>query len=105
MAFIRPQGTVSWEASPSEDVVAYKLYQSVDGSFDYVITPSVNLGLALSAQLPVEGLPPIASGTTVTYAATSVDGAGNESDFIATEAVLIDVEPPLPPASITFVRF
>ena len=106
MALIKPQGSLTWTPSPSEDTVSYKLYQSLDGSgFDYALTPSANVGLVTTINLPVAGLPAIPSGTEVRFAVTAVDSAGNESDFAPSEAVLIDVEAPQPPTDVVFSRF
>ena len=110
MALIKPQGSLTWTPSPSEDTVSYKLYQSIrptlDGSgFDYANTPSVDVGLVTTINLPVPGLPAIPSGTEVRFAVTAVDAAGNESDFAPSEAVLIDVEAPNPPTDVVFSRF
>lgn len=100
MARIKPQGSLSWPASESADVVAYCVYQGADGNPPTYDSPFVVVGNVLSVALPVEGLPPVEG--TVIFGVSAIDAAANESDIRPAEAILIDVTPPLPPAEVVY---
>lgn len=100
MARIRPQGSISWTASPSADVDHYRVYQGEDGNPPTYDSPFVELGNVTSAQLPIAGLPAVEG--SVIFGITAFDKAGNESDIQIAEAILIDVTLPLPPTDIVY---
>lgn len=102
MALIKPQGSLSWTASPSTDVVSYELYQGEQGQAPTYDSPHVDVGNVTSATLPVEGLPMVEG--TVIFAVAAVDAAGNKSDLAPVAPVLIDVTPPLPPIDPVYSR-
>lgn len=95
MALIKPQGTLSWTASASDDVVSYMIYQGADGNPPTYDSPHVNVGNVTTIQLPVEGLPMVEG--SVVFAVAAVDSVGNLSDLAPAAPVLIDVSAPLPP--------
>ena len=100
MARIRPQGSVSWAASPSADVDHYRVYQGADGNPPTYDSPFAELGNVTTAQLPIAGLPAVEG--SVIFGITAFDATGNESDIQIAEAILIDVTPPLPPTDIVY---
>lgn len=102
MALIRQQGILKWQPSDSADVVSYRIYQNAD---DPALEPTYNspfvdVGMAMEAQLPIDGLPPVEG--EVVFAVAAVDGAGNVSDLTIGEPVLIDVTPPSAPTGLVY---
>ncbi len=95
MALIKPQGSLSWTASTSEDVVSYLVYQGEAGNSPTYESPHVDVGNVTTVQLPLTGLP--AGEGPVVFAIAAVDRVGNISDLADVEPVLIDVTPPSPP--------
>lgn len=100
MALIRPQGSLSWTASTSTDVVSYVVYQSVDSNPPTYTSPSANVGNVLTVQLPIAGLPAVEG--EVLFGVASVDSVGNISDIATVVPVLIDVTPPAPPTDVVY---
>ena len=73
---------LAWTASPSSGVTGYNLYRSTVSGNDYVqINTTLIAGLSY-----VDGT--VADGTTYYYVLTSVDAAGNESDY-STEVKMV----------------
>lgn len=99
MALIRPQGSLSWSASTSADVVGYVVYQAVGEAPTYE-SPSVDVGNVTRVTLPLAGLPAVEG--QVVFGVVSKDGVGNLSDITVTAPVLIDVTPPVAPAEIVY---
>ncbi len=74
-----------WKASPSPQVVGYKLYWSAEGGVDYD-SACVRLGNVTEIMLPddVEGLAGING--PIEFGIAAVDEVGNESDLITLKA-------------------
>lgn len=100
MARIRPQGSLSWTASESADVLHYRVYQGADGNPPTYDSPFVDIENVTTAQLPIAGLP--AAEGSVIFGITAFDATGNESDIQIAAAILIDVTPPAPPTGIIY---
>lgn len=100
MARIKPQGSLSWTASPSADLDHYRVYQSADGNPPTYDSPFADVGNVATVRLPIDGLPAVEG--EVKYAVSAFDGAGNESDLTPAIAVLVDVTAPLPPTDLAY---
>ena len=72
---------LSWNKSPSPQVIGYKLYWSDDGKVDYD-SPSEALGNVTEVLLPdgLEGFSPVNG--PVAFGITAMDELGNESDMV-----------------------
>jgi len=100
MSYIKPQGSLSWLPSPSEDVVSYRVYQGTPDAPPTYESPSADVGNAVTVQLPIEGLPAVEG--MVVFAVGAVDKAGNISDLTAAAPVLIDVTAPAPVTEVVY---
>ncbi len=100
MSYIKPQGSLSWLPSPSEDVVSYRVYQGTPDAPPTYESPSADVGNVVTVQLPIEGLPAVEG--QVVFATGAVDRAGNISDLVASEPVLIDVTAPAPVTEVVY---
>jgi len=100
MSYIKPQGSLSWLPSPSEDVVSYRVYQGTPDAPPTYESPSADVGNAVTVQLPIEGLPAVEG--QVIFAVGAVDRAGNIADLVASEPVLIDVTAPAPVTEVVY---
>jgi Fibronectin type III domain len=89
---------LAWIASPSTNVVGYKIYYSTSTG---VYTATRAFGNVLTCR--IEGL---AMGTTYYFAATAVDALGVESAFSneTSYAVPSLPAPPLPPGTLSIVK-
>lgn len=105
------------EPSDSEDVVGYKLYAAAntdpphefgdaDVGIDIGMPPErevepgvVRLVVNLDAVPEVVAL----GEGKYDFAITAVDDVGNESDYVKAEPVELDLTPPAPPKSVSFI--
>lgn len=90
--------TLSFPASPSADVVGYKLYMEPSPAEVTHNSPSYDLGnnttIALNSLLvDVDG--------TYNLGVVSIDDVGNESDFSLLSDIPLDFVPPQPPGILT----
>lgn len=100
MALIRPQGSLSWPASTSEDVVGYRVYQTFGADPLTYESPNVDVGLVLTVGLPIPGLP--AGEGQVVYGVAAQDSIGNLSDITVAQPFLVDITPPAAPAELVY---
>lgn len=94
-----PAGSLTWEPSASQDVTGYLVYFKADAEPTYD-SPSVNIGMRTTLDLPLEGQTPIEG--NFCYGISAYDVKGNESDIIPVQ-VLLDTVPPDPPGKVTFI--
>ena len=99
MALIRPQGSLMWPASTSEDVVSYVVFQEVGGDPTYN-SPNADVGNVNLVALPIAGLPAVEG--QVVFGVAAKDRVGNLSDITVTVPVLIDVTPPAAPLELVY---
>lgn len=100
MSLVRPQGTLTFTPSTSEDVVSYVLFQEPEGTPLSYESPNVDVGLNTTIQLPVVGLPGIEG--SVVYGIAAKDGVGNLSDITQATPFLVDITPPIAPAELVY---
>jgi len=100
MALVRPQGSLTFVPSTSEDVASYVLFQGPEGTPLTYESPNVDVGLNTVIQLPVEGLPGIEG--NVVYGIAAKDGVGNLSDITQSTPFLVDITPPTAPAELVY---
>lgn len=94
---------VKYPASPSPDVVGYKLYMAAaPAPVDYD-SPSFDLGKVTEVDIStLEGI--TSKDGTYNLGVTAVDDAGNESSISIVEGVAIDFAAPDPPGVIVVER-
>ncbi len=109
MALTKPQGKLVFTKSPSEDVVAYVVFQSTTAVVDYNSPNAVVTGIEFDEEgvgaitLPVPGLPAVEG--LVKFGIAAQDQRGNLADIVAIDPVLIDVTPPAPVSNVEYVAF
>lgn len=90
--------TLSFPASPSTDVVGYKLYLEPAPAEVTHDSPSYDLGN--STTIDLNGVLTDMDGI-YNLGVSSIDDAGNESNFSLLNDVPLDFVPPEPPGSLT----
>jgi hypothetical protein len=102
MARVIPAGKITWGASPSADVVAYRVYWETDDRIlDYDSPYAEFAADATEAQLPLVGMDPMID-EDVEFGVVAVDDKGNLSD-ISTVIVPLDMTPPEAPVNVQYV--
>lgn len=94
-----PAGSLNWTASTSQDTAGYNVYYQENTAPTYD-SNSVNVGLATTVDLPLEGQAPVEG--AFFYGISTYDKQGNESDIITIE-VTLDTTPPEPPSVVNYV--
>jgi hypothetical protein len=98
MSRIVPAGSLTWTQSTSPDVAGYFVYYQEDTEPTYAST-SVNVGLATTIDLPLEGQSPVEG--DFFYGISAYDLEGNESDIVPIQ-VSLDTTPPGPPRDVVY---